>query len=80
MADPVVDGLEQLLEAIGKRDDFDGEVITDAVLIVGSQYVDEDGDRCGHVFMFPRNGSQPSYITLGPIETARSWMGNSIGS
>ncbi|UVO12814.1 hypothetical protein NM962_01195 [Mycobacterium sp. SVM_VP21] len=71
--------LEALLDVIGRSEHFADEVITDAVLIVGSQYVDDDGDRCGHVYMFPRHGSQPAYITMGLIKTAGAWMSHRIG-
>ncbi len=50
------------------------EVITDAVLIIGAQYIDDEGDRCGRVFALPYHGSQPYYITLGLIASARGMI------
>lgn len=47
--------------------EVDGEIAVDAVLIVGAQSVDEDGDRVGGVTIFPRHGCQPLYITSGLI-------------
>lgn len=52
------------------------EVITDAVLILGSQKIDDDGDRVGRVGNFPRYGSQPSYITAGLLTEAIDLLHN----
>jgi hypothetical protein len=52
----------------------EGEVVTDAVLIIAAQHVDDDGDRCGRVFLFPRNGYQPEYITKGLLITSLDMM------
>jgi hypothetical protein len=58
-------------------DQLDGdEVVTDAVLIIGAQHIDDAGDRCGRVFAVPYHGSQPYYITLGLIDAARSMIKN----
>jgi hypothetical protein len=54
------------------------EVITDAVLIIGVQHFDDDGDRCGRVFALPYHGSQPYYITLGLIAAAQQMIGNRL--
>lgn len=54
------------------------EVITDAVLIIGVQHFDDDGDRCGRVFALPYHGSQPYYITLGLITSARRMIENTF--
>lgn len=45
-------------------------VAVDAVLLIGMQYYDEDGDRTGYVNIVPRNGWQPGYITAGLLRMA----------
>lgn len=46
------------------------ELITDLVIIVGAQHVDDEGDRCGRTLVIPRNGSQPTYVTKGLLTEA----------
>jgi hypothetical protein len=41
------------------------------VLVIGYQYVDDDGDRDGRVIAFPRNGCQPPYLTQGLLQGAK---------
>lgn len=48
----------------------DDEVVTDAVVLIAAQHIDDDGDRCGRVFVFPRHGYQPVYITKGMLVDA----------
>jgi hypothetical protein len=43
----------------------------DAVLLIGMQYIDDDGDRSGYVNIVARNGWQPAYITAGLLEMAK---------
>lgn len=57
-------------ELLNERDDCEGWTVVDTVLVVGMQCFDDDGDRVGHVIVFPRGGSQPSYITGGLIHRA----------
>jgi hypothetical protein len=44
---------------------------TDYVLLVGYQYIDDDNDRGGIVCVYPKDGSQPAYITTGLLDIAR---------
>ena len=45
-------------------------VPTAYVLVVGAMWVDSDGDQGGGVGLFPKDGSQPAYITTGLLHTA----------
>lgn len=47
-------------------------VAVDAVLLIGTQWIDEDGDRCGATNVLPRHGWQPGYITAGLLTTAHA--------
>lgn len=73
--DEVITELHALLtdESVDEHGDaaIVGDVPTDAVLLIGSQYFD-GGDRQGVVTICPRNGSQPSYITAGLLAMATS--------
>lgn len=62
--------LESTIERYAKYGLEPDEVVTDAVLLLAAQHVDEDGDRCGRVFVFPRHGYQPIYITKGMLTDA----------
>lgn len=46
------------------------DIAVDAVLLIGSQSYDEDGDRTGCVTICPRGGYQPGYITAGLLAMA----------
>lgn len=50
---------------------IEGDAVpVDAVLIIGYQAIDDDGDRTGRMLICPRSGSQPLYITKGLITQA----------
>lgn len=64
--------IEDAIAAVVKLMADSDEIATDAVLILGVQRIDDDGDRDGRVISFPRHGCQPPYITLGLIDSARN--------
>lgn len=68
--------LEVALQRFSEYATDNDEVITDAVLLVAAQHVDDDGDRCGRVFVFPRHGYQPIYITKGMLIDTLDMMRN----
>ena len=72
------DLLDQAIAALftATRDDDNTphDVPVDAVLLVGVQRVDDEGDRIGYVEVYPRAGSQPAYITRGLIDEGRKLL------
>lgn len=68
--------LEEAIRAIAEHTLDNDDIVTDAVIILGAQYIDDDGDRLGRVITFPRNGSQPPYITLGLLDAAQNLIRN----
>ncbi len=59
-------------------EDYGDVLAVDAVLIVGAQWIDSEGDRCGDAGLLPRNGSQPAYITRGLVDDARAKLNRPI--
>lgn len=70
------EALETAIRAIAEHGLDEDEVVTDAVIIIGAQHIDKDGDRLGRTLTFPRHGSQPPYITLGLIDAAQALIRN----
>ena len=67
-----LEALESAIEKLTALDAEQGEIAVDAVLIIGRQFIDEDGDRNGCVQIIPRHGWQPGYITAGLLATANA--------
>lgn len=55
-----------------ENDDWNNVMAVDATLLVGVQWIDDEGDRCGDIGVTPRHGSQPYYTTLGLLDGARA--------
>ena len=53
-------------------DDETGDVPIDAVLLIGSQYITDQGDRSGAVTICPRGGWRPAYITAAQLAQLKS--------
>lgn len=65
--------LDDAIEALSRFSDPDGEdgdLAVDAVLIVGFQKYDDEGNRVSTTAIYPRNGGQPCYITMGLLHMA----------
>lgn len=74
----LLDGAIDALVAIARDPDSDpNNVLVDAVLIVGVQTVDGDGDRIGYVEVYPRAGAQPA-STRGLIGEAGKLLDQAI--
>ncbi|WP_052956745.1 hypothetical protein [Mycolicibacter heraklionensis] len=69
-----VAALEAAIEAVAALMFDDDEVVTDAVLVLGAQRIDDAGDRIGRIGNFPRHGPQPPYITAGLLVGAIDLM------
>lgn len=67
----VFDALEDAITKIAALDVQNGEIACDAVLLIGMQFVDDDGYRSGYVNIVPRHGWQPAYITAGLLTMAQ---------
>ncbi|OZF00841.1 hypothetical protein CH300_20080 [Rhodococcus sp. 15-1154-1] len=52
------------------EDDDSPETVVDWVLVVGSQFFTDEGDRHGAVTIMPKAGAQPAYITVGLLREA----------
>jgi hypothetical protein len=75
LEDAIVKVNAMLIAAEDENDDDDTNpemMAVDAVLLIGSQWIDEEGDRNGVVNIIPRNGWQPGYITAGLLATAQA--------
>jgi hypothetical protein len=68
--------LEAAIARCAELHTSEGEIVTDAVLVFGVQEIDDNGDRNGHVSVFPRHGSQPPYITVGLLTEGLRLIGH----
>ncbi|MFI7168507.1 DUF7213 family protein [Rhodococcoides fascians] len=68
--DAAIRDLNALVRADVTEDDDSPEALVDWVIVTGSQFFDADGERCGAVSVLPREGSQPSYVTVGLLSEA----------
>lgn len=74
--------LDQAIEALTDlcRDEDVTEMPVDAVLLIGLQWIDSDGDRGGAVQICPRGGWQPGYLTAGLLTQAMTIVSGSYCS
>lgn len=63
--------LEVAIEKIVALGEEDQVVAVDALLLIGMQYIDDDGDRNGYIKIVPRHGWQPGYISAGLLAMAK---------
>jgi uncharacterized protein YicC (UPF0701 family) len=64
--------LEAAIEKLSAMRHDEGEVVCDAVLLLGVQYIDEDGDRAGYVDILPRHVVRRLPTTAGLLEMAHA--------
>ena len=67
--DEAIDALHALF-VCEEEDGIGSDVPVDAVLLIGSQAITDDGHRIGCVTICPRGGWQPSYLTSGLLHQA----------
>ncbi|AMU20869.1 hypothetical protein [Mycobacteroides abscessus] len=70
------DAINELIALVNDESDDDETTLvpTDWVVLVGTQGIDDDGDRVGGVNLFPKDGSQPTYITTGLVTVAQGFL------
>lgn len=67
------EAVRRVAEFVREENSEDGEspeTVVDWVVVVGSQFFADEGERCGAVTILPRGGSQPAYITVGLLREA----------
>lgn len=64
------DALNEAIEQLVAGNSPEGHVVTDAVLIVGTQAISDEGHRIGATGVFLKDGCQPMWITRALINEA----------
>lgn len=74
--------VSELIDIANHEEDDDGMpmVPVDYVLVIGCQWITGDGDRRGGVGCYPKDGSQPPYITAGLLADAQAMRYNNNGA
>ncbi|SHX92338.1 Uncharacterised protein [Mycobacteroides abscessus subsp. bolletii] len=74
--------VSELIDIANHDEDDDGMPIVpvDYVLLIGGQWITSDGDRRGGVACYPKDGSQPRYITAGLLADAQAMHYNDNGA
>ena len=64
------DALNRAIDMLAAANDMGGHIVTDAVLVIGTQAINEDGYRVGATGLFLKDGVQPIWTTRALINEA----------